>query len=66
MAQYGCTNVTSPVTVGSGDRWLLLNKGILMRGVGVEDMSRTPAHVLLQPLRLPPSQRRHLPLPRPR
>eukprot|EP00878_Enallax_costatus_P002970 GHUV01003166.1.p1 GENE.GHUV01003166.1~~GHUV01003166.1.p1 ORF type:complete len:1079 (+),score=465.60 GHUV01003166.1:1177-4413(+) len=52
MAQYGCTNVQTPVMVGSGDRWLLVNKGILMRGVAIEDMSRTPSHVLLQPLRL--------------
>lgn len=52
MAQYGSTNVQTPVMVGSGDRWLLINKGILMRGVAVEDMGRTPSHVLLQPLRM--------------
>uniref|UniRef100_A0A383WA65 XPG-I domain-containing protein n=1 Tax=Tetradesmus obliquus TaxID=3088 RepID=A0A383WA65_TETOB len=52
LLQYGPCDVSPPVQVGSGDRWLLQHKGILMRGVGLEDMSKTPSHVLLQPLRL--------------
>ncbi|KAF6253538.1 hypothetical protein COO60DRAFT_409053 [Scenedesmus sp. NREL 46B-D3] len=52
LLQYGPCEVQPPVQVGSGDRWLLQHKGILMRGVGLEDMSKTPSHVLLQPLRL--------------
>jgi hypothetical protein len=52
LLQYGPCDVKPPVQVGSGDRWLLQHKGILMRGVGLEDMSKTPSHVLLQPLRL--------------
>lgn len=52
MLQYGPADVKPPGVVGNGDRWLLSNKGILMRGVGLEDMSMTPCHVLLQPLRL--------------
>jgi hypothetical protein len=52
LLQYGPCDVAPPVQVGSGDRWLLQHKGILMRGVGLEDMSKTPSHVLLQPLRL--------------
>jgi len=52
MQQYSLKGVAAPVTAGSGDRWLLLKRDILMKSVGLEDMSKTPAHVALQPLRL--------------
>jgi hypothetical protein len=52
MQQYSLKGAASPVVAGSGDRWLLLKRQILMKSVGLEDMSKTPAHVLLQPLRL--------------
>jgi hypothetical protein len=52
MAQYSFQGVASPVAAGDGDRWLLTQRSILMKAVGLEDLSRTPAHVLLQPLRL--------------
>lgn len=52
MQQYSLKGVAAPVTAGSGDRWLLLKRDILMKSVGLEDMSKTPAHVVLQPLRL--------------
>jgi hypothetical protein len=52
MQQYSFSDVSAPIVVGNGDRWLLMNKGILMRGMGLEDMSKTPSHVVLQPLRM--------------
>lgn len=52
MAQYSLKGVQAPVSAGSGDRWLLQKRQILMKSVGLEDMSKTPAHVLLRPLRL--------------
>jgi hypothetical protein len=52
MQQYSLKGVAAPVTAGSGDRWLLQKRNTLMKSVGLEDMSKTPAHVLLQPLRL--------------
>jgi hypothetical protein len=52
MQQYSLKGAAAPVVAGSGDRWLLLKRQILMKSVGLEDMSKTPAHVLLQPLRL--------------
>jgi hypothetical protein len=52
MLQYSLKGAAAPVSAGSGDRWLLLKRNILMKSVGLEDMSKTPAHVLLQPLRL--------------
>lgn len=52
MQQYSLKGAAAPVSAGSGDRWLLLKRHTLMKSVGLEDMSKTPAHVLLQPLRL--------------
>lgn len=52
MQQYSLKGVAAPVSAGSGDRWLLQKRHILMKSVGLEDMTKTPAHVLLQPLRL--------------
>jgi hypothetical protein len=52
MQQYSLKGVAAPVSAGNGDRWLLQKRNILMKSVGLEDMSKTPAHVLLQPLRL--------------
>ena len=51
VQQYSFAGMAVPQQVANGDRWLLLNKGLLMRGVGVEDMSKIPCHVLLLPLR---------------
>lgn len=52
MQQYSLKGVAAPVVAGSGERWRLQKRHILMQAVGLEDMSKTPAHVLLQPLRL--------------
>jgi hypothetical protein len=52
MQQYSFKGVAPPVSAGSGDRWLLVKRQTMMKAVGLEDLSRVPAHVLLQPLRL--------------
>jgi hypothetical protein len=51
VQQYSFEGMAPPVQVANGDRQLLQSKGIMMRGIAVEDMSKTPCHVLLLPLR---------------